>query len=99
VDTDGSYLKVWDATGESLASVDDAPILAHAVETHVERGIDSLIRLTLASGAVLTVRAATVAGWVVTTPASRARALELERDSREEERTARALLGLPWDED
>lgn len=96
----GTYIRVWDAQGGS-ADVDaaDEGRIDAAVQRFIETGghVDTVLDLTMLNGASYRVLASTIQSWIVSTPDTRLRQMELQKESEEEEREYRVALGLPWE--
>lgn len=82
--------------GYVLAEAHQEPALDAAVTAYLSSGgtRDELISLTLLDGSELKLRASAVGSWYVSTPASRTRAVELEKELADELRAIRAAAGI-----
>ena len=95
------YLRVWDNTGDMIA-VDAAeePRLDAAVSTFIDSGgtRDALVELGLIEGGTVKIRASVVHSWMLSTPESRFRLMEINKSEAEEREEFRNKLGIWSDE-
>jgi hypothetical protein len=100
--TDGqTYLTIWDSTGERTSvSMEDESRIDAAVSQWIASGRtqDTLLDLTCPEGAPYKVLASTICGWYTSSPDSRRRLKELNKELDVEDKRVRAELGI-WDAD
>lgn len=96
----GTFLRVWDNMGVADVVAEDEPRIDAAVQHFLDTGghADTLLDLTMTSGASYRILASQVRSWMVSTPESRARSMELEKAHADEDREHRIAAGLPWEE-
>jgi len=99
MDTLGRVLCLWEDDGPVNLQPGDEGKLDTAVLEFLREGRDSLLYLTSLSGEVYVTRASNVCGWIISTPETRTRAVELESIAREENRRNREAFGLPVESD
>lgn len=83
-ETGWTYLAVWERTAQQghYMRVDpaEAPRIDAAVTRYQETGRDSVLELTTMAGNPYFLVASEVTAWKISTPESRARAHEIDRD-------------------
>ena len=91
------YLTVWTRDGESThCEPDDEPRLDAVVTAFLDSGRtkDTLLCLTMLEGVPYKVLASEVTSWAVSTADSRKMRVRINHESEEEERSAKAELGI-----
>lgn len=84
-----SFLRVYDAqNGMVRVAIAERATLERAVDRHLDRGNDAVLRLKTADGATYSMFVRDVRSWAESTPAIRARGVALERMLKDEERRA-----------
>ncbi len=97
----GSWVCLYDGTDSCwTVSVDDEPRIDAGVSRHIDSGghTDTLLDLATTEGAPLRIRASQVVAWFVSTPETRARAVELTKAQEEERAANRQRVGLRGDD-
>lgn len=97
-----TWLVVLEADGSSThADPADEGMLDAALSRYVDSGCtrDEILCLTLSEGGNYHVRASRISGWWLNTPEHTRRNLFRTAAQRENRKTIRAELGLPWTED
>jgi len=95
-----TFLKVYYDDGYVLAKPECEQSIDAAVSAWVDSGKtrDRLLRIELLDGCELAVLASEVTSWLISTPETRQRQVEIERDLRAEDTAMRQAAGI-WDED
>ena len=95
------YLRVWDTDG-GIAEVHEheEPRIDAAVSQYLSSGRthDTILDLTMISGAEYKILASCVTSWMLCTPETREANLRQELAMRDEEKTMRHALGM-WDDE
>lgn len=90
------FLKLFDSTGFVLVESAEEGQIDAAVERYLSTGetVDTLLCLTLLSGEVYKTRASAIVCWYSSTPAQRARGIEIDKALEDERRANRRSVGF-----
>lgn len=96
-----TWLTVWEEDGSSY-TVDEAdePRLDAAVSQYIDSGgtRDTLLSLDFTDGRTFRVKASRIAGWSLSTPATRRRHWELQKYQRDEDAGLKAEIGIIFED-
>lgn len=96
IDTLGTFLRAWEPDGGSVAlEARHEQEIDAAFSQWVERGVDRVLRLTLAHGDEYVTKASQIEAFTISTPDGRRRATELEAAAGAEDVENRKAVGLP----
>lgn len=92
----GTFVKLYDSSGYVCVVGGDEGSIDAAVERWVASGgtANALLCLTLLDGCTYRVKASEITSWFVTTPATRSRAVEMDKLLDDERQENRRAVGL-----
>lgn len=97
-----SWLLLYEADNTCTSLIpEEASRIDAAVSGWIDSGKsrDELLHLTLREGGTFCTLASSIRSWWICTPEHRRKALEYEKQLKDESREMKAAIGLPWSED